>query len=804
MIWLQQLAQDIRFALRMLRRAPGFTATIVLTLALGIGMTSAVFSVFNAVLLRPLAYPNPERLMWVSMRDPRAPFPMETVLGPDFLRWKSQAASFEHLVAYDLSDNPVILDGNATQERVASVSEGFWQLSGVALSHGRLPATGELDALLVSYDFFESRLGGDSNAIGKAATVDGHPVTIVGVLPRRFPLQLPWPTWPGFEPHDVAAYRTVRIEAPTGRQIQLLNVIGKLKAGVTIDQARAELETIGARTAQANPGYPGNRMTLKLVPLSEELAGDARLALSVLLSAVVFVLLIACANVASLLFGRGSARQKEIAIRAAVGAARGRLFRQFFIESLILALVGSAAGLIVAGWSISLILALVPQAIPRLMESSIDGQVVAFTVSAALVTALVFGVGPALIAGRVNPQHSLNLGARPLSSIAMAPRAGKILVALEMALAVVLLTGAGLLIKSFWRLNAHPAGFEPERVLTMKVQLSGPQYDAEPRRRAYIEQFLTRTRSLAGVSAVGISTHGDARTVAIVEGAPVVPPEELMQRQSVLLNAVSEESARALGMRLLRGRWILDGDPARSVVVNEGFVRRIFPLQDPIGRRIRLNGPDEPFATIVGVVADLKYAALDQTPEPEVYLSYARDAPWSFTVLTRTSMSPVVLAPIITKSASEIDRALPIFDVQTLEQALADAIAPRRLNVFLLGVFAAAALGLALTGIYGVVAYSVTQRTHEIGVRMALGANRRDVVRMIVRQGFGMALGGIVAGVAVAMVLTQVLRTLLYEVEPTDLQTFAIAAAGLMLTALIASLVPALRAARIDPAETLR
>jgi putative ABC transport system permease protein len=277
-----------------------------------------------------------------------------------------------------------------------------------------------------------------------------------------------------------------------------------------------------------------------------------------------------------------------------------------------------------------------------------------------------------------------------------------------------------------------------------------------------------------------------------------------MQRQSVLLNAVSEDSARALGMRLLRGQWISDNDRSRSVVVNEGFVRRILPLQDPIGRRIQVNGPDEPFDTIVGVVADLKYAALDQSPEPEVYLAYSRDAPWEFSVFTRTSMNPVALAPVITRSISEIDRALPVFDVQTLEQSLAESIAPRRLNVFLLGVFAAAALGLALIGVYGVVAYSVSQRTHEIGVRMALGADRRDVVRMIVRQGFGMASIGIAVGVAVATLLTRVMTTLLYEVEPTDLQTFAIAAAGLTFTAVIASLVPALRAARIDPAETLR
>ena len=328
MKWLHQLAQDTRFALRMLRRAPGFTTTVILTLALGIGMTSAVFSVFNAVLLRPLSYPNPERLMWISTRDPNAPFPMETVLAPDFLTWKTQAASFEHIVAYDLSDEPLVIDGNATRERVAMVSEGFWELSGARLAHGRFPAASDQGALLVSYDFFEARLGGDMRSIGKAAIIDGRPATIVGVLPRNFTLHLPWPRWPGFEPQSVAAYRTRRIDPPKGNQIQLLNVVGKLKPGVTIEQARAELETIRARTAQDHPAFRGNRFTLRLVPLSEELTGNARLALTVLLSAVVFVLLIACANVASLLFGRGSARQKEMAIRAAVGAGRARLFGQ--------------------------------------------------------------------------------------------------------------------------------------------------------------------------------------------------------------------------------------------------------------------------------------------------------------------------------------------------------------------------------------------------------------------------------------------------------------------------------------------
>jgi putative ABC transport system permease protein len=804
MTWLHDLTQDARFAVRMLRRIPGTAAIVILTLALGIGMTSAVFSVFNAVLLRPLAYPDPERLLWLSTYETDAPFRMQTVLDPDFVDWKSHAGSLEHLVAYDLSDAPVIIDGEATQERIAMVSDGFWELSGVRPSHGRVPAPGERDTLLLSYDFFEVKLGADPGAIGKAVTVDGGPVTIVGVLPRGFPLQLPWPGWPGFEPREIAAYRTVIIETASGNMLQMLNVVGKLKPGATIDQARAEIETIRARAARERPAYPGNRMALRVVPLSRELSGDARLALGVLLGSVVFVLLIACANVASLLLARASERRKEIAIRAALGATRTRLSRQLLIESLILALAGGAAGLLVADWGLSLILGLVPHAIPRLTEASIDGRVVAFAFGASLSSALVFGVAPALALGTVHLQDGLKLGATPASSIAMTPRAARLLVGIEMALAIVLLTGAGLLMKSFWQMNAHPPGFDPGRVLTMKVQFSGPQYDDDVRRRAYVDEFLRRIQSVAGVSAAGISTHGDGITVALVEGATPLPLEEAMLRSSVRVNSVSAGSARALGMRVLRGRWISDTEPRHNIVVNESLARRDFPRQDPIGRRIRLDDDQAPLATIVGVVADLKYAKLDERTDPEVYVPYSRDAPGRFTGVVRTILDPVTLAPSIRKSVSEIDRTLPVFDVRTLEQALAESIAPRRFNLFLLAVFAAAAVGLALIGIYGVIAYSVVQRTHEIGIRMALGADRRGVVTMVVRQGVRMALGGIILGVAAAILLTRVMGSLLYDVQPTDVQTFAVAAVALTLTAVMAALVPALRAARIDPAETLR
>jgi predicted permease len=525
---------------------------------------------------------------------------MDVVLGPDFVNWKEQATSFSELVAYDLSDDPIIVGGAATQERVASVSEGFWELSGVRLTRGRPPATGERDTLLVSQAFFEARLDGDAAAIGKTVSVNGSPHTIAGVLPRGFPLQFPWPGWPGFEPRDVAAYRTVRIEASRSNTLQMLNVVGRMKAGVTIEQARAELETIRARAAVVNPQYPGNRMTLRVVPLSQKLSGEGRRALSVLLSAVLLVLLIACANVSALLLGRASARRKEMAIRAAVGAGRARLVRQMIVESVILAVVAGVAGLLLARAGLSLILTLVPYAIPRLVESSIDGAVLVFTLVASLITTVIFGAGPALALGRVNLQDALKLGAKPSSSLSMHPRAGRFLVAAEMMLAVVLLTGAGLLIKSFWLMTAHPPGFDPGRVLTMKVQLSGPQYDDVSRRRAYVEELLDKAASVPGVAAAGISTHGDTRSVVFVEGAPVLPDGEVMQRSSVFVSAVSAGSARALGMRVLYGRWISENDPPTNVVVNESLACRDFPGQAAVGRRIRLDSPETPFSTIVG------------------------------------------------------------------------------------------------------------------------------------------------------------------------------------------------------------
>lgn len=803
-VWLQQLLQDARYGVRMLRRNPGFTAIVILTLALGIGMNSAVFSVFNAVLLRPLAYPNPERLVWLSTYDDRSPFPMDTVLAPDFVDWRDQAASFEHVVAYGQSDETFVTGDIAIQARIAMVSEGFWELSAARPVLGHLPARGELNTILVSHRFFERSLQSDPSAIGQSVTLQGRPVTIVGVLSDDFLFQLPSPKWRGFEPKDLDGYRTEAIQAQ-GRTgpIQLLSVIGKLKPGATIEGARSEIETIRYRTAQAYPTYRANRATLRVVPLQQELVVQARLALWVLTAAVGLVLLIACANVANLLLGRACARQKEIAIRASLGAGRTRIFRQLLVESLVLALFGGATGLLLARWALGVIVGLMPQAVPRLAESTIDGWVLAFTVGSSLVTVVVFGVGPAAALWKVN-YDVLKGGARTSSRASRSPRVGTWLVAVEMALAVVLLIGAGLLVKSFWKLNAHPAGFEPQHVLVLKVQHSGPRYREAEQQRQYVHEFLRIVQAIPGVSSASLSTHGDTLTVALVEGAPPVPPEEMMRRSSALLNATSEGFADVMGLRVVKGRWLSDTGSRSAVVVNESLARRDFPGQDPVGKRIKIDDPQAPPVTIMGVVADLKYSKLDANSQPEIYVHYSSGRMSRFTAVVRTAGDPLSLAPTIWKSVAGIDKTQPLSDVMTLEQSLADSIRPRRFNLTLLGTFAATALLLALIGIYGVIAYSVAQRKHEIGVRIALGAQRCQVVRMVIRQGMTIALAGIVVGGAGAVLLTRYMENLLYEVKPADPGTFAGVAGLLAATAFIACWGPALKAALIDPITALR
>ena len=473
-----------------------------------------------------------------------------------------------------------------------------------------------------------------------------------------------------------------------------------------------------------------------------------------LLGAVAFVLLIACANVANLLLARASIRHREIAVRIALGAGRGRVLRQLLVETLVLAVLGSAAGLLIAPLGVAVILGIDPQAIPRLAETTIDGRVLVVVLGTSVLTALLFGLAPAPALWRMDPHDALKAGSRVASSRVTTVRTRMVLVAGEVALALMLLIGAGLMLNSAWRMSASPAGFEPERILTARIEFTGPQYSQPQRQFAFADALLGRLQRVPGVEAASLSTHGSSLTSALmVEGEARPTPEELARKAPIVINATSAALKQVMGFRLVRGRWFTDAEPA--VVLNESLMRRDFSGRDPIGRRIRLS-ESGPMLTIVGVVADLKYSTLDAPAEPEVFVPYTRveDGLFDFTALVLSTIDPRALAPSLRTVISDFDKT-QVPDVVSLEQALAESIAPRRLNLVLFGTFAAAALFLALVGIYGVMAYSVTQRTHEIGVRMALGAQRADVVRMVVRQGMRVTVAGIVAGIAGALTLTR-------------------------------------------------
>ena len=632
-VWVEQALQDVRYALRTLRRHPGFAAVVILTLAVAIGMNTAIFSVFNAVVLRPLAYPHAERLLWLSTIG--AEDQPGIVTGPDFADWREQATSFDRMVAYGTVDYALASPQGATRVRAAMVTNDFWDLSGARPAPGRLPLPAEDGVVLLSQSFAQRSFAGDPDLIGKTVTLDGRQVSIVGVLPNDFRFHLPGSPWVGFRPRDVDVYEPMVVSSARGGQVPLLSVVGRLRAGATLEGARAEIEAIRTRIAEAHPHPFDDARTLRAVPLHDQLIGGARLALLVLMGAVAFVLLIACANAANLLLARASARHKEIAVRMSVGAGRARVLRQLLVESLVLAVLGSAAGLLLADLGVRLILRIAPHAIPRLADTSIDGHVLSLVLGTSVLTALVFGLAPALTFWRMDPHDALKGGRRTAAPPISRARTRRVLVAGEVALALVLLIGAGLMLKSVARMHAYAPGFEPERILTAKVEFAGPAY-AEPQRQvAFVDALLGRLQTEPGVAAASISTHGYLLTPVLeVEGEPVPSEEELARKAPIMINATSSALSRVMGLRLVRGRWFADGEAA--AVLNEHLARRDFSARDPIGRRIQLS-EGGPLLTIVGIVADLKYSKLDAPAEPEVYVPYTRtDGLYGFTALVHT------------------------------------------------------------------------------------------------------------------------------------------------------------------------
>ena len=803
-LWIDQLLQDARYALRTLRSSSGLSAVVVLTLALGISMNTAVFSVFNAVVLRPVAYPNPERLLWLStIHQEGEP---GIVLGPDFVDWRERATSFERMAAYGLWDARVTGAAGPVRARLANVTEDFWDLTGAQPAIGRLPVFGERGAVVLSHAFAQQWFADDSGAIGRTVTLEGQMVTVAGVLPRDFRFHLPAPPWPGFRSKSIDIYQPMFISPVREGMVGLFNVVGRLRPGVTIERARGELELIRARIAAEHPNPPqfGGETALLVVPLHDQLVGAARVALWVMLAAVGFVLLIACANAANLLLARASTRHNEIAIRVSLGAGRLRVLQQCLVESLVLAVLGSASGLLIARLAVAIIVRVGPESVPRLGEAVIDGSVVAVALGLGVLTALVFGSAPALELWKVNPTRALREGANSASRHLTGMRARRVILGAQIALALVLLIGAGLMLKSAWRLTAHPPGFEPAQILTAKIEFTDPAYREAPARKfAVVDALLDGLRTQRGVEAVSISTHGMALTQRlIVEGAPEPSADALARLEPIVVNSTTAALPRVLGLRVTRGRWITDHE--RAIVLNERLARRDFAGQDPIGRRIQLD-EGGPLMTIVGVAADVRYSRLDAAPEPEIYVPYSQgDDIFGAVALVRTTSDPLALAPAIRQLMEHIDKTVVPDEVMTLQQRLAETIAPRRWNLLMLGTFAASALMLALIGIYGLMTYSVAQRRQEIGVRRALGAQRTEVVRMVVGQGMSIALAGVGVGVVSSVALTRVMSSLLYEVEPSDPQTFVVVTAAFVTVALVACCVPALKAADVDPAIALR
>ena len=809
-VWLEQLLQDVRFGARMLRRDPAFTLVVVLTLALGIGLNTAVFSVVNAVLIRPLPYPGAERLVWLTNYYPV--LKAEIVAGVDFLDWKAQAQSFDELVAYSISQPTLATADAAEPHWIAQVTGDFWKLSGARPALGRLFTGVEPDALVLSDGLFERRFGRDPRAIGKVVTMGGRPVTIAGVLEPDFRFVLPQ-SWRGDEragpdSRDIEGYFLNPIAPGSevrsgGVTIQM--VAARLRPGVPLENARAEMHGIQARIARQNPGWNYELQKLRVVPLQEKLVGDARPALLILLGAVGFVLLIACANIASLLLARAASRRKEIAIRAAIGAGRARIMRQFLGENVALGLLGGAAGLLLARLAVAALAQVAPQAVVRLDEASLDWRVLLFSLGITLAAGALFGFSPGISLRRCGAFDDLKIGGRTSAAGSTGLAFRRLLVAGEMGLAIVLLAGAGLLIKSFWRMNEHPPGFDPARTLEVQLRLTGPRYRDLPQQRVYLQELLKRVQGTPGVEAAGV--------VHMVASGPIQridePANLSPHTPTGAFDIVSAAFGRVLGLRLVRGRWLTDREPGPVVMINERFARLVFGDSNPIGRRIvdplLAPIPEGSPATVVGVVGDLKYTRLDADARPEVYLPYTQSAGLQgATVMVRTLGDSSLLAPAIRRLIAEIDRTQPPGEIKTLEQALAESVAPRRFNLFFLGTFAAAALLLALVGIYGAVAYSVSQRTHEIGVRTALGAPGGETVRMVIRQGMTIVLAGIAAGLGAAFALTRLMASLLFEVRPTDPATFGAVTLLLAATALAASWIPARKAARVDPLVTLR
>jgi putative ABC transport system permease protein len=806
--WLENFAQDLRYGARALLRTPGFTAVAVIALALGIGANTAIFSVVNAVLLRPLEYKDPGRLVTVLRYD------ADPVAVANYIDYRDQSHSFEAMGAAEYW-SPNLSSSDGAEHLIGlRMTQNLLPMLGVGPLLGRVFAAGEDQKgaeheVVLSYRLWQRRFHRDPNLLGKSIILNGEGFTVIGVMPPEFKFAPFWATraelWAPLAFGD-------RIH---NRDANSLRVFARLKPGVAVAQARADIAAITGRLERQ---YPGTNSDILVTPLKENVVGKVETPLLVLLGAAGFVLLIACANVAHMLLARTSDRQKEIAVRTVLGAGRSRIIRQFLTENLLLAATGASAGLLLAMWGTNALVVLSPAKLPRVDMVGIDGRAMLFLVGVTLLTALVFGLAPAMHAAIGNLSGALKEGGRGGTDGIHRSRLRSFLVASEFALAFMLLIGAGLMIRSFSALQSVDPGFNPHNVLSMVVSVAGSN-EAEPARRGlFYRQLLEHVRALAGVESAGGINHlplaGDTWGWAFeIEGRPKPRPGD---EPEAVYRIVVPGYFQTMRLPVLRGRAIEESDDARApgvVMINERAAKEYWPGEDPIGKRIAFDTGATIRLTVIGVVKNAKqeYWAADAHPEAYLaalqnrgFLEIGESSVAYLTLVVRTSGDPAALAAAVKQTVWSFDRNLPISEVHTMDGVVADANAEPRFEMLLLGVFAAIALLLAAVGIYGVMSYAVARRTHEIGIRISLGANRADVLRMVVRQGMVQALAGTVAGVAGALLLARLMAGMLYGVRPTDLLTFGGVAAVLGLAALVATCVPARKATRIDPMVALR
>jgi len=803
---MESLIKDIKYALRMLAKRPGFAVLAVVTLALGIGANSAIFSVVNGVLLRPLPYQEPDKLIWIWDTQPQ----LETAPSSlaDFLDWREQSTSFDGLAGYE--DGRMFFDGGDTPGDVPMglVTSDFFSvfrvnpILGTTFSEEQ-SRPGKFRVVILSYGLWQQRFGADPNIVGQTMSLSAVPYTIIGVMPEGFDY-----------PNKSEFWRPFPIDpAQVSRGAHFLQVVARLKPGVTLDQAQAEMSLIAARLSdqykEVNAGHG-----VKLQLLQEVIVGSTRTILVVLLGAVGFVLLIACANVANLMLARSISRQKEFAIRAALGAHRARIIRQLLTESGLLAITGGALGLALGRLGVKALTSLSLNNIPRSAEITLDLCVIGFTFAISLLTGIIFGLAPALQVSKVDLSESLKESGRSSTSSKGRNRLRSLLVISEVALTIVPLIGAGLMIKSFIRLVDVNPGFSTDNRLTIGVTAFRAKYPGEQDVAALYQRLTERLAGTSGVEAVGAINDiplsgGDTTDSFTIEGRPRVRKEE---EPSTAYCVVMPDYFKAMGIPFLRGRDFLSTDTKQSpnvVIISQSLADLHFPGEDPLGHRITLQGQVRDPLVIVGIVGDIRQIGLDEKVRPTIYVPYLQDPLGSevsraMALVVHTKSDPTQMAATLRSEVLAVDNSLPIYSLKTVSDYLSDSLSRRRFNMTLLAVFAAVALVLAGVGIYGVVSYSVTERTHEIGIRQALGARRTDIMKIVVGKGMTLVLIGVIVGLIASYLLTRFIESLLYEVSAVDPVTFVVIPLVALGVALLACAVPARRAMRVDPMEALR